>query len=311
VFKLKPLEIRNLTIHYAVRGKWVEVVSGVDLDIDEKGEILAVVGESGCGKTTLGLAIAGLLPPNAKISSGSIKIFGKDVRSNFAKVAMIFQDALASLNPLLTIGEQIAEVYVHHFSMNKKEALEEAKKRLVEVGLPASYIDKYPHELSGGQRQRVLIAIAIAMNPELIIADEPTTALDVTTQAKVLKLLRSIVKSRGIPMVYITHDLALVAHIADKVAVMYAGQVVEYRDKYSLYKEPLHPYTQALLNSLPRVDLDLEELKVLKGEPPTPGSFPRGCRFNPRCSKAFSKCFIEEPPVKIFNNGFVRCHLYE
>jgi oligopeptide/dipeptide ABC transporter ATP-binding protein len=310
VDKLKPLEIRNLTIHYMVRGKWVEVVSNVDLDIEEKGEILAVVGESGCGKTTLGLAIAGLLPPNARIANGSIKVFGKDVKSSSTKVAMIFQDALTSLNPLLTIGEQIAEVYIHHFSMSKREALEEAMKRLAEVGLPTTYVDKYPHELSGGQRQRVLIAIAIALNPELIVADEPTTALDVTTQAKVLKLLRNIVKNKGIPMVYVTHDLSLVAHIADKVVVMYAGQVVEYRDKYSLFKEPLHPYTQSLLNSLPRADLDLTELQIIKGEPPIPGSFPQGCRFNPRCSKVFAKCLSEEPPIKFFSSGFVRCHLY-
>jgi oligopeptide/dipeptide ABC transporter, ATP-binding protein, C-terminal domain len=289
---------------------WVDVVSNVDLEINDKTEILAIVGESGCGKTTLGLAIARLLPPNARITSGYIKIFGKNADSEPVRVAVIFQDALTSLNPILTIGEQVAEIYVHHFSMAKSEAMEEAKKKLMEVGLPSSFINKYPHELSGGQRQRVLIAMAIALKPELIVADEPTTALDVTTQARVLKMLKSIVKSQSIPMVYITHDLALVAHVADKVAIMYAGQIVEYRDKYSLFKEPLHPYTRALLNSLPRVDVEIGELQTIKGEPPLPGSFTKGCRFNPRCSQAFSKCFTEEPGHRIISDGFVRCHLY-
>jgi peptide/nickel transport system ATP-binding protein len=309
---MKPLEVRGLTIEYLTHRGWAEVVSEVDLDINERNEVLAIVGESGCGKTTLGLAIAGLLPPNARKVRGYVKVFGKDVNSNFnsVKVSMIFQDALTSLNPLLTVGEQIAEIYVHHFGMNKKEAFEEAKKRLNEVGLSASYINKYPHELSGGQRQRALIAMAIALKPELIVADEPTTALDVTTQAKVLNLLKSIVKGKSIPMVYITHDLALVAHIADKVAVMYAGQVVEYCEKHTLFKDPKHPYTQALLSSLPRVDTELSELQTIRGEPPLPGSFPKGCRFSPRCPKAFSMCFAEKPAIKGVGSGYVRCHLY-
>ncbi len=310
---MKPLEIKGLIIQYYVNNQWVDVVSNVDLDIDERGEILAVVGESGCGKTTLGLAVAGLLPSNAKIARGYIKVFDKDVTStsNSIKIAMIFQDALTSLNPLLTVGEQIAEIDIHHFKMSKKKAFEEAKKRLAEVGLPTTFVSKYPHELSGGQRQRVLIAMAIAMNPELIVADEPTTALDVTTQARVLILLRDLVKKLGIPMIYITHDLALASQIADKIAVMYAGQIVEYSNKYSLFKEPKHPYTQALLSSIPRVDVDVSELHIIKGEPPTPGSFPRGCRFHPRCPLAFSKCFVEEPiPRKVSSYGYVRCHLY-
>lgn len=307
---MKPLEIRNLTIQYLTHRGWVEVVSHVNLDINEKNEILALVGESGCGKTTLGLAVAGLLPYNARVINGYIKISGKDPNSNSVRVAVIFQDALTSLNPLLTIGEQIAEIYIHHFNMHKREALEEAEKILSEVRLPGSFINKYPHELSGGQRQRVLVAIAIALKPELIVADEPTTALDVTTQARVLNMLKSIVKNQNIPMLYITHDLALVAHMADKIAIMYAGQVVEYRDKYSLFKQPLHPYTRALLNSLPRVDVEVSELQIVRGEPPLPGNFPNGCRFNPRCPLAFSRCFSEEPSVKVINNGFVRCHLY-
>ncbi|MGB9816206.1 MAG: ABC transporter ATP-binding protein [Desulfurococcaceae archaeon] len=305
---MKPLEVRNLTIQYLTYRGWVDVVSNVDLDIDDKTEILAVAGESGCGKTTLGLAIAGLLPPNARITSGYIKIYGKNTESS--RVAVIFQDALTSLNPILTIGEQIAEIYVHHFSMTRSEALEEAKRKLSEVGLPDSYVNKYPHELSGGERQRALIAMAIALKPELIVADEPTTALDVTNQAKVLNMLRSIVKNQSIPMVYITHDLALVAHVADRVAIMYAGQVVEYRDKYSLFNKPLHPYTRALLDSLPRVDVEVRELLAIKGEPPLPGVFAKGCRFNPRCPQVFDKCLVEEPGLRAVDNGLVRCHLY-
>uniref|UniRef100_A0A7C5XM53 ABC transporter ATP-binding protein n=1 Tax=Ignisphaera aggregans TaxID=334771 RepID=A0A7C5XM53_9CREN len=308
---MKPLEVKKLTVEYMMYRGWVEVVSNADLEINERDEILAIVGESGCGKTTLGLTIAGLLPSNARVVHGYVKVFGKDVNSGSAKVAMIFQDALTSLNPLLTVGDQIAEIYIHHFAMSKKEAFEEAMKRLAEVGLQASFINKYPHELSGGQRQRVLIAMVIALRPELIVADEPTTALDVTTQAKVLNLLKSIVKGKGIPMVYITHDLALVAHIADKIAVMYAGQVVEYREKLALFKDPLHLYTQALLSSLPRVDVELSELRTIRGEPPVPGNFPKGCRFSPRCPKAFSRCFVEEPRIKNVGNGYVRCHLYE
>ncbi|MCS7111451.1 MAG: ABC transporter ATP-binding protein [Ignisphaera sp.] len=307
---MKPLEIRNLSVEYLTAGGLIRVVDDVSIDISERGEILAIVGESGCGKSTLGLAIAGLLPSNARIAGGQIKIFGKDVATNKVRVAVIFQDALASLNPLLTVGEQIAEIYEHHFRMTKKEALEEAKKRLKDVGLPPSLMDRYPHEISGGQRQRALIAMTIAMEPELIVADEPTTALDVTIQAKVLILLRDIVKRYGVPMVYITHDLSLASQIADSIAVMYAGQIVESSDKFSIFKEPRHPYTQALLKSIPRIDIDVDELYIIRGEPPLPGSFPKGCRFNPRCPVAFKNCFYEEPALKMVDGGYVRCHLY-
>lgn len=308
---MKPLEVRHLSVEYLTTRGWISVVDDIDIDIDEKGEILAIVGESGCGKSTLGLAIAGLLPPNARIAGGYIRIFNKDVATNPVKVAVVFQDALASLNPLMTIGEQIAEIYLHHFKMTKKEAFEETRKRLKDVGLPDSFIDRYPHELSGGQRQRVLIAMTIAMEPELIVADEPTTALDVTIQAKVLLLLKDIVKRRGIPMLYITHDLALASHIADRVTIMYAGQVVESSDRYSIFREPKHPYTRALLSSVPRIDTDIDELYIINGEPPLPGNFPKGCRFSPRCPVAFKKCFYEEPILKNVAKSYIRCHLYE
>jgi len=307
-----PLEIRNLNVDFRTLRGWVRVVDNVNLKINSDDEILGLVGESGCGKSTLGLAVSGLLPPNSRVT-GEVLVKGQNVVQNpdSRKIAVIFQDALAALNPVLTIGEQIAEIYVYHKNMQKKDALEKTKKVLVEVGLPDNTVDKYPHQLSGGQRQRVLIAMALAMEPDLIIADEPTTALDVTVQAKVLQTLMSVVKSRKIPMIYITHDLALASQVADRIAVMYAGQIIEIADKYELFENPRHPYTKALLNSVPRVDKDIEELFVIEGEPPVPGNFPTGCRFHPRCPFAMDKCKQIEPGLVIFNKAMVRCFLYE
>ena len=307
-----PLEIRNLNVDFRMLRGWVRVVDNVNLKINSDDEILGLVGESGCGKSTLGLAVSGLLPPNSRVT-GEVLVKGQDVVQNpySRKIAVIFQDALAALNPVLTIGEQIAEIYVYHKNMQKKDALEKTKKVLVEVGLPDNTVDKYPHQLSGGQRQRVLIAMALAMEPDLIIADEPTTALDVTVQAKVLQTLMSVVKSRKIPMIYITHDLALASQVADRIAVMYAGQIIEIADKYELFENPRHPYTKALLNSVPRVDRDIEELFIIEGEPPVPGNFPTGCRFHPRCPFAMDKCKQIEPSLVIFNKAMVRCFLYE
>lgn len=307
-----PLEIRNLNVDFRTLRGWVRVVDNVNLKINSDDEILGLVGESGCGKSTLGLAVSGLLPPNSRVT-GEVLVKGQDVVQNpySRKIAVIFQDALAALNPVLTIGEQIAEIYIYHKNMQKKDALEKTKKVLVEVGLPDNTVDKYPHQLSGGQRQRVLIAMALAMEPDLIIADEPTTALDVTVQAKVLQTLMSVVKSRKIPMIYITHDLALASQVADRIAVMYAGQIIEIADKYELFENPRHPYTKALLNSVPRVDRDIEELFIIEGEPPVPGNFPTGCRFHPRCPFAMDKCKQIEPSLVIFNKAMVRCFLYE
>jgi peptide/nickel transport system ATP-binding protein len=307
-----PLEIRNLNVDFRTLRGWVRVVDNVNLKINSDDEILGLVGESGCGKSTLGLAVSGLLPPNSRVT-GKVLVKGQDVVQNpdSRKIAVIFQDALAALNPVLTIGEQIAEIYIYHKNMLKKDALEKTKKVLVEVGLPDNTVDKYPHQLSGGQRQRVLIAMALAMEPDLIIADEPTTALDVTVQAKVLQTLMSVVKSRKIPMIYITHDLALASQVADRIAVMYAGQIIEIADKYELFENPRHPYTKALLNSVPRVDRDIEELFIIEGEPPVPGNFPTGCRFHPRCPFAMDKCKQIEPGLVIFNKAMVRCFLYE
>lgn len=309
---MKPLEISNLVVRYKTLRGWLTALDDVSLSIDEKGKVLALVGESGSGKSTLGLAVAGLLPPNAR-AEGSIKINGRETLGEpySSKVAVIFQDALASLNPVLTIGEQLAEIFTIHEGLDKRKAIDKAKMFLLEVGLSSEFLDKYPHELSGGQRQRVLISMALAMDPELIIADEPTTALDVTVQAKVLLVLKSLVKKVGIPMIYITHDIALAMHVADLIAIMYAGQIVELSSKYDVFENPLHPYTKALLKSIPRVDSDIEELYVIEGEPPSPDSFPRGCRFHPRCPLAFDKCKSEMPEAASLNGRLVRCHLYE
>ncbi|MEM2579394.1 MAG: ABC transporter ATP-binding protein [Desulfurococcaceae archaeon] len=309
---MKPLEISNLIVKYKTLRGWITALDNVSLSIDERGRILALVGESGSGKSTLGLAIAGLLPSNAR-AEGSIRINGREALGEpySSKVAVIFQDALASLNPVLAIGEQLAEIFIIHEKLDKRKAIEKAKVFLLEVGLPSEFLDKYPHELSGGQRQRALISMALAMNPELIIADEPTTALDVTVQAKVLLVLKNLVKKAGIPMIYITHDIALAMHIADAIAIMYAGQVVELSDKYDVFENPLHPYTKALLKSIPRIDSDVEELYVIEGEPPSPDNFPKGCRFHPRCPLAFDKCKSKMPEVASLNGRLVRCHLYE
>lgn len=307
-----PLLVKNLNVEFRTLRGWVKVVDNVNLEITSVSEILGLVGESGCGKSTLGLTVAGLLPPNSRVT-GEVIIKGKDVLKdpNSRKIAVIFQDALAALNPVLTIGEQIGEIFVYHSGLDKKEAIAEAISVLKEVGLPESAVDKYPHQLSGGQRQRVLIAMALAMEPDLIIADEPTTALDVTVQAKVLLTLREVVRSRKIPMIYITHDLALASQLADRIAVMYAGEIIEVGDKYDVFENPRHPYTQALLNSVPRIEKDVEELFIIEGEPPVPGNFPPGCRFHPRCPYVMDICRQHPPPAINFNGSVVRCFLYE
>ncbi len=309
---MKPLEISNLVIKYKTLRGWITALDNVSLSIDGKGEILALVGESGSGKSTLGLAAAGLLPSNAR-AEGSIKVNGRETlgKPYSSKVAAIFQDALASLNPVLTIGEQLAEIFIIHEKLDRVRAIEKAGVFLSEVGLSKEFLDKYPHELSGGQRQRVLISMALAMDPELIIADEPTTALDVTVQAKVLLVLKNLVKKAGIPMIYITHDIALAMHVADSITIMYAGQIVELSSKYDVFENPLHPYTKALLKSIPKVDSDVEELYVIEGDPPSPDNFPKGCRFHPRCPAAFDKCRSKMPEVTGVNGRLVRCHLYE
>jgi len=312
------LEVSNLTVNYYTPKGIVRALDNVSLKIDRQGDILAVVGESGCGKSTLGYAIAGLLPENAEIVSGNIRINGIDITNKKnamnrkARVAVIFQDALTALNPVLTIGEQIEEIFIHVHGLSETEAYRETSILLNKVGLSLDTIRRYPHELSGGQRQRVLIAMALALKPNLIVADEPTTALDVTLQAKILKLLYRLVKDNKIAMLYITHDLSLAAHMADYIAVMYAGEIVEYSNVRELFRDPKHPYTRALLNAIPRIDRDIDELKPIEGLPPSLINPPPGCRFHPRCPYAMEICKTVRPSMKMVNgNTMVRCLLYE
>ena len=308
--------VRNLSVVYYTPRGVAKALDNVSLSIEEQGEILGLVGESGSGKSTLGYAISGLLPGNAEIVSGEILVNGVDMlragEDSKPRVSVIFQDALTSLNPVLTIGEQIAEIYLYVHGLSKSEAYDEAGRVLEEVGLPRSFLNRYPHELSGGQRQRAVIAMTLALRPALIIADEPTTALDVTVQAAILKLLYRVVKENRLTMLYITHDLSLVAHICDNVAVMYAGEIVEYSSVKSLFRDPKHPYTRALLKAIPRVDTDVEELEPIEGSPPSLLEPPEGCRFHPRCPLAMEKCRILRPRlVSLVDGRSVRCLLYE
>ncbi|MBE6067980.1 MAG: ABC transporter ATP-binding protein [Clostridium lundense] len=315
------LDIKHLTIHYKTDDGIVYAVDDLDLSLGY-GETLGFVGETGAGKTTTALGIMQLIPnPPGKIVSGEIYLEGEnllekseremqDIRGS--KIAMIFQDPMTSLNPVITVGEQIAEMIQLHESVTKEESLKKAEQMLETVGIRKERARDYPHQFSGGMKQRVVIAIALACNPSLLIADEPTTALDVTIQAQVLELMKNLKEQYQTSMIMITHDLGIVAEICDKVAIMYAGNAVEYADKRSLYLNPLHPYTNGLFNSIPDLDRDQEELPVIKGLTPDPTNLPSGCAFHPRCPKAMAKCSLSKPPkVEVEKGHFVNCFIYE
>src|ERR1700739_1407341 len=300
------LDIENLSTHIKLTSSVVQAVGNVDMRIDA-GETLGVVGESGCGKSMTGLSIMGLLPPGGSIVEGSIKLDGRElvglkqedlrkVRGN--DIAMIFQDPLTSLDPTKTIGYQVAEPVRLHKQVSKAAALDRAVEVLNLVGLPRpkERLDDYPHQLSGGLRQRVMIAMALANEPRLLIADEPTTALDVTIQAQILALLRDLKDRLGMAMLLITHDMGVIAGHADRVNVMYAGRVVENAEGGQLFDRMRHPYTQALLASIPRLDQDSgKALHAIPGLPPDLSSPPPGCRFAARCTFATDKCRQDEP----------------
>jgi peptide/nickel transport system ATP-binding protein len=302
------LDIQNLSTHIKLTSSVVQAVGNIDLRVDA-GETLGIVGESGCGKSMTGLSIMGLLPPGGAIVGGSVKLEGRElvglkdeelrqVRGN--DIAMIFQDPLTSLDPTKTIGYQVAEPVRLHRSASKAEALNRAVEVLTLVGLPRpkERLDDYPHQLSGGLRQRVMIAMALANEPKLLIADEPTTALDVTIQAQILALLRDLKERLGMAMLLITHDMGVIAGHADRVNVMYAGRVVETAEVTQLFKEMHHPYTQALLASIPQLNQDARKaLHAIPGLPPDLSHPPEGCRFAARCSRATDKCRAEEPPL--------------
>jgi oligopeptide/dipeptide ABC transporter ATP-binding protein len=302
------LRIDDLRVHFETDVGTVHAVDGVAYDV-QHGETLAVVGESGCGKSVTALAILGLVPkPPGKIVSGTITLDGEDllrvsderlraVRGD--EIAMIFQEPMTSLNPVFTIGDQIAESIVVHRGLSPDECRAEAEHLLELVGIPdpRQRLDEYPHQLSGGMRQRVMIAMALACSPKLLIADEPTTALDVTVQAQILALLRGLQEEFGMSIVLITHDLAVVAETARRVVVMYAGLVVEQASVDALFERPRHPYTAGLFLSLPRLTEDGEALRPISGTVPDAIAFPSGCRFHPRCPFAMPICSKEEPPL--------------
>lgn len=317
------LNIENLRTYFYTDDGVVKAVDGIDLNI-KAGTTLAIVGESGSGKSMLASSIMRLIPqPPGKIVSGSICFQNqnllalsekemRDVRGN--KITMIFQEPMTSLNPVFRIGRQIEEVITAHQKVSKEEARKQALKLLQLVGIPAAEerISDFPHQLSGGMRQRVMIAIALACNPELLIADEPTTALDVTIQAQILNLMRKLQAEFGTALLLITHDLGVVAEMASEVAVMYAGQIVEYADVGTIFARPAHPYTAGLLKSIPRIDVKQEQLMVIDGVVPNPVAFPTGCRFSPRCYKKTALCQHELPDLLPFKEEhLVRCHYPE
>lgn len=315
------LEVKGLKTYFKDSRGLVPAVDGVDF-ILHKGETLGIVGESGCGKSMTAMSILHLLPPKGEIVDGSIQFKGQDIthlppkemaRLRGKEIAMIFQEPMTSLNPVYTVGWQISEMILRHESMTKKQAKEKAigMLRLVNIPAPEKRVDEYPHELSGGMRQRVMIAMALSCNPELLIADEPTTALDVTIQAQILDLMRNLKKSLNTSIIMITHDLGVVAEMSDYVLVMYAGMVMEYSDVATLFQQPLHPYTQGLMKALPRLDDPQDKLYVIKGAVPSLYHLPAGCRFWPRCPYATERCKQEMPGLYQIGERKVRCFRYE
>lgn len=317
------LEIKNLQTVFDTDQGEVRAVDGVSFSI-EHGETLGVVGESGCGKSVTALSVMRLVQkPTGRIAGGDILLEGKSLlalseaemrKIRGCAISMIFQEPMTSLNPVYTVCNQLSETLRLHQGMDKLSARKRAIEMLEVVGIPnaSSRIDEYPHQFSGGQRQRIMIAMALACEPSLLIADEPTTALDVTVQAQILGLMNTLKKEFGSSIMLITHSLGVVAETAQRVAVMYAAKVVEEAEVRPIFKDPLHPYTCGLLSSIPRMDETKERLSVIPGIVPSPLNFPAGCRFHNRCPECFDKCRAENPPLFLMRGGRkVRCWLFE
>lgn len=314
----KPFfEIKDLVVEYLSDGEVVQAVNGVSLSL-ERGHSLGLVGETGAGKTTIAKSILRILPDRAaRICSGSIQLNDSDllsfsetemkkIRGN--EVAMIFQDPMTALNPVQRVGEQIAEVIRIHSECSKVEAENKAKQMLEMVGIPADRYREYPHQFSGGMKQRVVIAIALACNPQLLLADEPTTALDVTIQAQVLDMIDDLKKKYNTSMIMITHDLGIVATVCDEVAVIYAGQIVEYGTKEEIFENPTHPYTIGLFGAIPNMNEEEEWLHPIEGMPPDPTNLPAGCAFSPRCPYATQECKKDKINFEKTQDGHIcRC----
>ena len=316
------LEVKGLETHFHIKGKVAKAVDGVSFSVG-KGEVVALVGESGSGKSVTSLSVLGLIPsPPGKIEGGEIIFDGEDllkktnkemqdVRGN--EISMIFQEPMTSLNPVYPVGKQITEAIRRHNKISKKEARTIAIEMLIKVGLPSPEIrvDDYPHQMSGGMRQRVMIAMALATKPQLLIADEPTTALDVTIQAQILDLMNRLREDTGTSILLITHDLGVVAETADRVVVLYCGKVMEMANVIDLFDDPKHPYTQGLIASIPRMDGESERLTMIEGNVPNPMEMPAGCPFEPRCTKSMEICKHKMPEIRMMGDRQVRCFLYD
>lgn len=313
------LEVRNLKTYFFSSEKIIPAVDGVSFHINQ-GETLCVVGESGCGKSVTALSVMQLIPcPPGRYVSGQIIFEGEDllektktemrsIRGN--TISMIYQEPTTSLNPVFTIGYQIMETLKLHQNLDNKQALDKAEQMLSLVGIsdPALCLNEYPYQLSGGMCQRVMIAMGLCCNPKLLIADEPTTALDVTIQAQILELMHKLRKKLGMAIMFITHDMGVVAEMADRVIVMYGGKILEEAPMENIFERPLHPYTEGLLTCIPSIEERVKKLNVIKGIVPSPDNFPAGCRFNPRCPYAQSICSQEEPQLCQFGPCRVACH---
>jgi oligopeptide transport system ATP-binding protein len=318
------LEVDQLQVEFRTRDGVAKAINGVSFELRE-GETLAILGESGSGKSVTAQAIMGILDsPPAFISGGEVRYCGQDIlklsekdrrRVRGPEISMVFQDALSALNPVFPVGWQIAEMFRKHRGMNKADSQAQAVGLMQRVQIPgaAQRVKAYPHQFSGGMRQRIMIAMAIALNPAVLIADEPTTALDVTVQAQIMKLLADLQQERKMGLILITHDLGVVADVADHIAVMYAGRIVEEADAFELYARPAHPYTKGLLDSIPRLDQKGETLSAIGGLPPNLMNIPPGCPFNPRCHYAQDICRVDPPPPlrEVAPRRFAACHFSE
>ena len=315
------LEVKNLKVEFPLRRGVLRALDDVSFTIAH-GEVLGVVGESGAGKSLTGSSIIGLLDPPGRISAGEIHLDGKRIDNLDPKemrkirgreIGAIFQDPLTSLNPLYTVGQQIVQTIQTHLNLTHKQAKDRAIELLESTGIPAARerIDHYPHQFSGGMRQRVVIALALAADPKLIVADEPTTALDVSIQAQIIDLLKKLCKENGTSIMLITHDMGVIAETADRVAVMYAGRIIESGPVQQVIQEALHPYTIGLMNSIPTLDPDIQELEQIPGSMPRLNAIPKGCPFNPRCREVFDTCLVERPDLMPVNGRQVACWLHE
>ncbi|MCZ8374129.1 MAG: ABC transporter ATP-binding protein [Beijerinckiaceae bacterium] len=325
------ISVRDLRVEFVTRKGILRAIDGVSFDI-MPGEVLGVVGESGAGKSVTGSAIIGLIEPPGRIAGGEIRLHGQRIdnldpeslrRIRGRKIAMIFQDPLTSLNPLYRVGEQLVETILTHTDLSPSAARARAIDLLNEVGIPAPErrIDGYPHEFSGGMRQRVVIALALCAEPDFIVADEPTTALDVSVQAQIIALIRKLCRERGTAVMLVTHDMGVIAETADRVAVMYAGRVAEIGPVRDVVKHPLHPYAKGLMGAIPTLEAEAERLVQIPGSMPRLSNIPQGCAFNPRCDRVFDRCRVERPDPDIPRTGLegeaplmpghrVACHLY-